>query len=287
MAFQIKKAVILAAGSGTRFLPYSRLVSKEFFPLGDRPMIEYIVEEVFLSGIEEIIFVLNPDKQQLVNYISYFQNDETAIEKLKSKNNKKLLEDYCRLKRILKKITISYVYQEIPRGDGDAVLKARSLLKKDEPIAVLFCDDIIYSKKEPGLKQLINVFQKKKKPVFGLSRVRREKISSYGIVKGEKVGNKIYLIKGVVEKPKLTDAPSNLAIIGKYILTSKVLDYLQRIDEKQGDEIRIAGALKNMIKDKNKVFGCEFDGIWLECGTKEDWLRSNFFITEKMLKHET
>jgi UTP--glucose-1-phosphate uridylyltransferase len=283
MTPQIKKAVILAAGSGTRFLPYSRLVSKEFFPLGDRPMIEYIVEEAFLSGIEEIIFVLNPDKQQLVNYISYFQEDETALEKIKSKNNKKLLEDFCRLKKILKKMKISYVYQEIPRGDGDAVLKARSLLKKDEPIAVLFCDDIIYSKKEPGLKQLINVFQKKKNPVIGLARIRREKISSYGIVKSEKIENRIVLVKGVVEKPKLVDAPSNLAIVGKYVLTQKVLDYLQKIDEKPGNEIRIADALKNMIKDKKKVFGLDFDGIWLECGTKEDWLRSNFFITQKMI----
>ena len=284
MTQQVKKAVILAAGSGTRFLPYSRLVSKEFFPLGDRPMIEYIVEEAFLSGIEEIIFVLNPDKQQLVNYITYFQNDETAVEKIKAKNNKKLLEDFCRLKKILKKIKISYVYQEIPRGDGDAVLKARGLFKKNEPIAVLFCDDIIYSKKEPGLKQLINVFQKKKKPIFGLSRVRREKISSYGIVRGEKIENRIYSIKGVVEKPKLEDAPSDLAIIGKYVLTPMVLDYLQKIDEKPGDEIRIAGALRNMTRDKKKIFGYELDGILLECGTKEDWLRSNFFITQRMIK---
>jgi len=278
---QIKKAIILAAGLGTRFLPYSRVLPKEFFPLGDRPLIEYIVEEAYLSGIEEIVFVLNPDRQHIV---SYFQDDKTIEARVKSKNNKKMLDDHCRLRRILKKISFSYVYQDNPIGDGDAILKAKNLVRGEKAVAVLFCDDIIYSKKEPGLKQLIKVFQKYKSPIIGLSKVENEKISSYGIVKAKKIGKRTYLIDKICEKPKIEEAPSNLAIVGKYIITPDVFDYIQKIEEDSNNEIRLSIAFQNMIKNGKQVLGYEFDGKWLECGTKEDWLKSNLFMTQKIIK---
>lgn len=279
--FKVKKAIILAAGLGTRFLPYSRVLPKEFFPLGDRPLIEYIVEEAYLSGIEEIVFVLNPDRQHIV---SYFQDDKAIEQRVRSKNNKKMLDEHCRLRKILKKISFSYVYQDNPIGDGDAVLKAKNLAKGEKGVAVLFCDDIIYSKKEPGLKQLIKVFQKYKSPVIGLAKVDKEKISSYGIVKTKKIEKSTYSINKICEKPKIEEAPSNLAIVGKYIITPEVFDYIQKIEEDSNNEIRLSIAFQNMIKDNKKILGYEFDGKWLECGTKEDWLKSNLFITEKILK---
>lgn len=278
---KIKKAVILAAGLGTRFFPYSRIVPKEFFPLGDRPLIEHIVEEAYLSGIREIIFVLNPARQQIREY---FQEDKILEKKIREKNNRKMLNDYQRLKRLLKGLSFFYVFQEVPLGDGDAILRAKNLIDREEGAAILFCDDIIYSEKKPALKQLIDIFQKEKAPVIGLAKVGREKLSSYGVIKGKKIRENLYQIEQFVEKPKIEEAPSNLAVVGKYIITPEVLQYLQTIPYDPKKEIRLAYAFEKMLADKKKILGYQFDGVWLECGTREDWLKSNLFFSRKMLK---
>jgi UTP--glucose-1-phosphate uridylyltransferase len=278
---QVKKAIILAAGLATRFLPYSRVVPKEFFPLGDRPLIEHLVEEAYLSGIKEVVFVLNPARRQIIDY---FQEDKVLEKKLKEKKNKKALADYQRLKKFLQKISFSYVFQEIPLGDGDAILKTKNLIDKEEGVAVLFCDDIVYTEKEPALKQLMKVFQKEKSPIMALAKVKKEKLSSYGVIKGKEIKERLYQIEKFVEKPRPEEAPSNLAVVGKYIITPEVLDYLRGLKYTPLKEVCLGFAFEKMLEDKKKLFGYRLDGIWLECGTREKWLRSNLFYTKKLLQ---
>jgi len=278
---KVKKAIILVAGLATRFLPYSRVVPKEFFPLGDRPLIEHLVEEVYLSGLKEIIFVLNPARRHV---IEYFQEDKTLERKLREKKFKKAIADYQRLKKFLKRLSFSYVFQEIPLGDGDAILKTENLINREEGVAVLFCDDIVYAPKRPALKQLVSVFQKKKRPIMALAKVKREKLSSYGVIKGRKVERRLYRVDKFVEKPRPEEAPSNLAVVGKYIITPEVLNYLKLLKYSPSKEVRLGFAFEKMLEDNKEIFGYRFQGTWLECGTREKWLHSNLFYTKKLLK---
>ncbi len=277
----IKKAIIPIAGLGTRFLPLSKVFPKELWPLVDKPVLQYIVEEAIASGIKEIIFVNRPEKEEVLNYFRKYFKKNIELEKFLKQNNKKhLLDELKIIEAISKKISFSQVLQKKPLGDGHAVLQAEKLVK-NEPCTVLFGDDIVDSK-IPCLLQLINVFKKYKKPVIALSRIPKEKIPFYGIVKVEKITKNLFKIKGIVEKPKITEAPSNLAIVGKYIITPEVFDILKNKACQMKGEIKLVGALNELIKEGETVYGYEFQGKWLECGNKLGWLTSHFYLS---LKH--
>ncbi len=231
--FSIKKTIICTAGKGTRFLPLSRIVPKEFWPLAGKPMLQYLVEEAKSSGSSHIIFVL----------------------------------------------TFSFVVQKTPLGDGHAILQASRLVGK-EPCGVLFVDDIVISD-TPCLKQLTKTFKTCDKPVLALARVTQERISQYGIVQVERIASRLYKVKKIVEKPSENEAPSDLAIVGKYILTPEVFDYLKQAKPGLNGEIVLAEVLNKMIEDGKVVYGYEFDGEWLECGTKEGWMISNIRLALK------
>ncbi len=250
----IKKAVIPVAGLGTRFLPLSKVLAKEIWPLVDKAAIQYILEEAAGSGIKEFIFVSKPGKEIFLDYF------------------KKQLKP--------NKISFSQVFQKEQLGDGHAVLQAKRLVKK-EPCLVLFGDDIVESK-VPCSRQLINVFNKYRKPVVALYKLPKEKLSSYGIVKVKKIAPRLYEIKGIEEKPATNKALSNLAIVGKYVIDSKVFDFLTNTPAKAKGEIRLAGAFNEMIKKGLTVYGYEFEGKWLECGNKLAYLKSNIYLS---LKH--
>lgn len=275
---EVKKAIIPIAGLGTRFLPLSKVVPKEFWPLVDLPMIQYIISEAKNSGIGEIIFVLRPENKKIV---SDYLKPSLKLEKiLKERKKDTLLAEFKKSEDFFRDISLSYVFQKKSLGDGHAILQAAKLVK-EKPVACLFADDIVDSK-TPCLLQLKKIFKTCQKPIIALYRLPREKLSSYGIVKVEKIANRLYKIKKIVEKPSLEQTPSNLAIVGKYILTPEVFDYLRKAKLNKKGEIILAEVFDKMLTDGKLIYGYEFEGKWLECGNKFNWLKSHLYLS---LKH--
>lgn len=278
---EIKKAIIPLAGLATRFLPLSKVVSKELWPLAGLPMIHYVVEEAKESGIKELIFVLSPDKKKVLDYFK----PSPKIEKfLKTRKKDNILEELKNLEQSLEDLSFSYVLQKKPLGDGHAVFQAAKLVNQ-EPVACMFVDDIIDSR-TPGLLQLSKVFKTCQKPVVALSKVIKEKISYYGIVEVEKIASRLFKIKKIIEKPSSEQAPSDLAIVGRYILTPEVFDYLKKAKPTKKGEIILADVFNNqMLQDGKVIYGYELEGNWLECGDKERWLKSNLYFSLKHPKY--
>jgi len=278
---EIKKAIIPIAGLGTRFLPLSKVLPKELWPLVDKPIIQYIVEEVKQSGISEIIFVISPEKKVVFDYFKkyYLQKSPKLEKSLRERNKLFFLEELKNLEELCQNLSFSFVFQKKPLGDGHAISLAKNLIN-GQAVAVLFGDDIVVSK-IPCLFQLMKIFKTCQKPVIALQKVPKERIPFYGIVKVEKIANRLYKIKKIVEKPSLEEAPSDLAIVGKYILTSEVFEYLNKIQPSKSGEIILAKALDKMVEDGKIIYGYEFEGEWLECGTKDGWLECHFYLVSQ------
>lgn len=273
----VKKAIITIAGLGTRFLPLSKVLPKELWPLVDEPVIQYIVEEAIDSKIKEIIFVSRPNENLTWNY---FKKRLKSKKILFSKYKDHFLPQLEKLEKILKKVNFRQVFQKKPLGSSHAILQAEKLVK-NEPCAVLFADDVIESK-IPCLLQLINIFKKLKKPVIGLCKVPKESFKFYGIIKGKKIGPRVYEIEDSIEKPSIEKAPSNLAIVGRYIITPEVFSQLKKHRFSLKSDITLSTTLVEMAKKGEKIYGYEFEGKWLECGNKLSYLKSNFYLS---LKH--
>ena len=273
---EVKKAIIPVAGLGTRFLPLSRVVPKEFLPLIDKPVIQYIVEEVKKSGITEIVFVVSPKDKMVLNYFKKSPDIEKVLVKAKKEQLLKELKDF---EEIFKGISFSFVVQKVPNGDGHAILQAAKMTNK-EPVAVSFGDDIIDSD-EPALLQLINIFKTCGAPVVALKSLPQEKLPHYGVVSVEKIANNLFKIKKIVEKPDPQNIPSNLAIVGKYILTPEVFGYLKKAVPSKKGEIILAEVFDKMLSDGKVIYGYELKGEWLECGDKLKWIKSFFYLALK------
>lgn len=273
---EVKKAIILAAGLGTRFLPLTKALPKELLPLIDQPLISYAVREAKASDISSIVFVLSERNKMILDF---FKKDLKLEKILRKRNKKEILKELGRINEEFAEISFSSALQPEPRGDGDALLRVKRGTR--EPTAVLFPDDIIEAK-TPAILQLAKIFKTSEKPVIGLKKVSKEKIPSYGVVEVEKIAHGLYKIKDIIEKPSLEEAPSDLAIVGRYILNSTVFDYLRKTRPNENGEIILAEALKKMLKDGKIVYGYELEGEWLECGNKVSWLKSNFYLC---LKH--
>jgi len=278
---QIKKAVIPIAGLGTRFLPLSKVLPKELWPLVDKPVIQYIIEEARASGIKEVIFVIRPDKKEVENYFKKYINKIPEIEEvLKMRKKNHLLKELKNLEKITKKISFSYVLQKEPWGASHATFQAKKLIR-NEPCAVLYADDVVESK-IPCLLQLIKIFQKYQKPVIALYRIPKESFQFYGMVEGEKITKGLYKIKRVVEKPQVKEAPSNLAVVGKHIITPEVFNHLERTSFNLKKDLTLSQSLSEMAEAGKNIYGYEFEGKWLECGNKLAYLKSNLYLS---LKH--
>jgi len=272
----VKKAIIPVAGLGTRFLPLSLAISKEFFPLIDKPIIQYIFEEIKNSGIREIVFVISPKQKMLMNYFK----KSPELEKLLIKRKKdKILEELKAFENLFEGITFSYVVQKNPMGDGHSILQAHRLAG-GESVAVSFGDDVVDSE-EPAILQLMNVFKTCNAPVIGLKSLPKDVIPAYGNVAVEKIASNLYKIKKIVEKPNVSKIQSNLVIVGKYILTPEVFNYLKKAKPSEKGEIILGEVFETMLEDGLPIYGYELKGEWLECGDKLKWLKSFLYLSLK------
>ena len=285
---KVKKAIVLTGGYGTRFLPLSKVIPKDFFPLVDQPMIYYILKEIKDSGIKEIIIVNQPHSNMLANYLTPHYGLENF---LKERNKKKDIEILQQPQYLIDDIKITYVVEmeTKPKGDGNAVLQVEKIIG-EEPCAVLFSDDIVYCEENCYnqkfcLSQLIEIYNQYQVPIIGIHQLPKEKVSSYGVIDGQAQpdNKRVYKINKFVEKPKIEEAPSNLAVIGKNIITPEVFKELSKIKfDVNKDGIRLAYAFQNLIKQKKTILGYQFKGKWLECGSKLLWLQSHLYL---LLKH--
>ncbi len=276
----IRKAIIPVAGLGTRFLPATKAIPKEMLPVVDKPVVQYIVEEAVDAGIEEIIFISSLGKRALEDHFDY--NFELSY-KLKDKGKFKELEA---VKKISDMASFAYVRQPLQRGDGHAILMARHLIK-DEPVVILFGDDITYNPKRSPLRQMLEVYETYGDPVIATYKVPRAETKAYGIIDGKKVRDNVYEVKGFVEKPDPKNAPSTEAAIGKYIVTPALMDELKRTKPGKDGEIRLAGALETYAQ-KHAVYACSVEGERYDCGSKLGWLQANvaFALKSKEFKND-
>lgn len=267
---EVKKAIIVAGGLGARFLPLSKTVPKQLWPLVDKPIIQYIVEELRASGISQIVFVLGPESKQI---LSYFEKSPKLERILKKRKKEKSLIELESLKELQKGISISFALQQKPLGDGHAILQAKEKIGK-VPFVVLFGDDLVESK-IPCTAQLLKVFKTCQRPIVALDRVPREQVPLFGMVETEKIAHRLFKLKRIIEKPLPSKVSSDLVVVGKYVLTPDVFDYLKKQKPDQRDEITLADALANLLRDGKIVYGYEFEGEWLSCGDKLAWLKSH------------
>lgn len=263
----IKKAILPVAGLGTRFLPATKAQPKEMLPIIDKPVIQFLVEEAVNSGVKDIIFVTGRGKRAIEDHFDYAPELENSLlEKNKG-------DVYRSVRKISEMANFFYVRQKMPKGDGDAVLCAGDLVN-NEPVAVLFGDDIIDAK-VPCLKQMIKVFEKYGDCVLVLEKVPKNETKHYGVVDAKKISGNVYEIRDIVEKPDPKDAPSNLAIVGKYIIMPEVFIELKKLKDQKNrkGELRLADALKNLLK-KRPIYGLIYEGKRYDCGTKIGFMKA-------------
>ncbi|CAG9621417.1 UTP--glucose-1-phosphate uridylyltransferase GalU [Sutcliffiella rhizosphaerae] len=265
---KVKKAIIPAAGLGTRFLPATKAQPKEMLPIVDRPTIQYIIEEAIQSGIEEILIVTGRGKRAIEDHFDRsLELEETLMAKEKYDQLKEI-------KMISDMADIHYIRQKEPKGLGHAIWCARKFIG-NEPFAVMLGDDIVMSETTPCLKQLINEFENKSASVIGVQEVPDKDLSSYGVIDYDKSesGKDSFKVKTLVEKPKLEDAPSNLAIMGRYVLTPEIIDMLEIIEPGRGNEIQLTDALQELTKSQD-VYGYHFKGTRYDIGNKYGFIQA-------------
>jgi UTP--glucose-1-phosphate uridylyltransferase len=264
---KIRKALIPAAGLGTRFLPATKVVPKELLPIVDRPALEYIVEELADSGIEEVVFVIHPDKEIIADHFRLGGNVEEALRKRGQID--RLASHHALLKRL--KFTITY--QKEPLGLGHAVLSGRDAIG-DEPFAVVLPDDLVRSK-VPCLRQLIEVYEKEKLTVVALEDVPRDQVKFYGIVSpGKKVGKSAFRVEKIIEKPAVDEAPSCWAIIGRYVLDPAIFGAIEKTRPGAIGEIQLTDAIAMIAKEKG-VIGLPFEGKRIDAGRCDGYVEAN------------
>ena len=276
---KVKKAIIPAAGLGTRFLPATKAQPKEMLPIVDKPTIQYIVEEAVKSGISEIIIVTGRSKRSIEDHFD--RSVELEME-LESKQKEEMLRI---VRGIAAMANIYYVRQQTPRGLGHAVLTAREFIG-NEPFAVLLGDDIVISQR-PVLGQMIEVFDKYEGTVLGVQKVSEDVVSKYGIIDGERISERVYRVKDMVEKPEKEAAPSNIAVLGRYIITPEIFDLLATQDEGAGGEIQLTDALRR-LGDKKPLYAYEFKGHRYDVGSRMGFLQANIecALREESLKNQ-
>ena len=264
---KVTKAVFPVAGQGTRFLPATKSIPKEIMTLVDRPLIQYAIDEARAAGIKEFIFVTSRGKSALEDYFDHSPELENTLKRQGKTELLEILRDTN-----MDSGAIAYVRQNRPMGLGHAVWCARRLIG-DEPFAVLLPDDVIAADK-PCLQQMIEAYSQTGGNMVAAMEVPPEKASSYGVLDiGEEMGS-IVKVKGMVEKPKREDAPSNLAVIGRYILTANVLTNLNRMKQGAGGEIQLTDAIAEEIKNSGNVYGFRFRGQRYDCGSKAGFLQA-------------
>jgi UTP--glucose-1-phosphate uridylyltransferase len=264
---KITKAVFPVAGLGTRFLPVTKATPKEMLPIVDKPLIQHAVEEAVAAGITHMVFVTGRNKRAIEDHFDKAYELETE---LTGRGRHKLLAQVQDI--VPKSVTCSYVRQSEALGLGHAVLCAGAVVH-DEPFAVILADDLIDAG-VPVLKQMADVFDRRQCSVIAVQSVPREDTASYGIIEGEEDGERLLRMTGIVEKPKPEDAPSTLAVVGRYILTADVMRRLEQVQPGAGGEIQLTDAIASLLRDET-VLGYSFEGTRYDCGSKLGYLEAN------------
>lgn len=264
---KIKKAIFPVAGFGTRFLPATKAQPKEMLMVVDKPVIQYLVEEVVRAGIEEVIFVTGRGKRAIEDHFDHsFELEKNLVE-----NNKlDLLEKVKEIENLAK---FSYVRQAIPLGDGHAVRCADHLVGEDEAVLVMF-GDTLYDAAVSPVSQVMEVYERYGDAVVGLSEVAPEEVSKFGVIDGLDLGNGSYEIKEFVEKPPIGQAPSNLAAVGIYVITPAVRQVLAEMDSGKSGEIRLADAFDILLEANKPIYGKKIAGEWLDTGNKFNFIKA-------------
>lgn len=263
---KVRKAVIPAAGLGTRFLPATKAQPKEMLPIVDKPTLQYIIEEAIESGIEEILIITGRNKSSIENHFDKSVELELELEK---SGKDELLE---KVRKISDMVNIHYIRQKEPKGLGHAIHCAKSFIG-NEPFAVLLGDDVVYNPEEPCLKQMIEAYDKYKTSILGVQTVNPEDVSKYGIVDGAQISDRVYTVKDLVEKPVIHEAPSNVAILGRYIINPGIFDILENTKPGKGGEIQLTDALKELAKIE-KMYAYDFKGKRYDVGNKQGFLEA-------------
>ena len=261
----VKKAIIPAAGLGTRFLPATKSQPKEMLPIVDKPTLQYIIEEAIESGIEEILIITGRNKKSIEDHFD--KSVELELE-LEQKGKKEMLE---MVRDISNMVNIHYIRQKEPKGLGHAIHCAKSFIG-DEPFAVLLGDDIVDAD-TPCLKQLINTYDEYKTTILGVQEVAKEDTDKYGILDVKHIEDRVYKVKDLVEKPAVEEAPSNVAILGRYIITPKIFEILENTKPGKGNEIQLTDALLELIKHE-AMYAYDFEGRRYDVGDKLGFLQA-------------
>ena len=267
MEKKIRKAIIPAAGLGTRFLPATKAQPKEMLPIVDKPTIQYIIEEAVASGIEEILIITGRNKKCIEDHFDKSVELELELEK----NGKTEMLEMVR--KISDMVDIHFIRKKEPKGLGHAISCARTFVG-DEPFAVLLGDDIVYNNEKPCLKQLIDCYSEYNTSVLGVQKVSKENVSKYGIVDGLHIEDRVYKVKGLVEKPSIEEAPSNVAILGRYIITPQIFDILNETKPGKGGEIQLTDALLKLMEEE-AMYAYDFEGKRYDVGDKLGFLIAN------------
>ncbi len=262
---KVRKAVIPAAGLGTRFLPATKAQPKEMLPIVDKPTLQYIIEEAVATGIEEILIITGRNKKSIEDHFDKSVELELELE------SKGKADQLAEVRHITDMANIMYIRQKEPKGLGHAILCAKSFIG-NEPFAVLLGDDIVYAK-TPCLKQMVDVYDELGTSILGVQEVPHENVNKYGIVDGIKLSDRIYEVKGLVEKPDPEEAPSNIAILGRYIITPEIFEILENTKPGKNGEIQLTDALKELALVQ-KMHAYSFEGKRYDVGDKIGFLQA-------------
>lgn len=272
---KVRKAVIPAAGLGTRFLPVTKSIPKEMLPLVDIPTIQFIIEEAVKSGIEEILIITNANKHPMENHFDINYELEARLRESGKLDAVKQIRDIADM------ANIHYIRQKEPKGLGHAILCAKSFIG-NEPFAVLLGDDVVFNDEgEPALKQLIDAYNSKRASIVGVQPVAWENVNKYGVVKPDANAKApLHKLDDVVEKPAREDAPSNLAILGRYVLTPEIFDLLETQKPGKGGEIQLTDSIRRLM-DRQTVYAFEFEGVRHDVGDKFGFIRATLDVALK------
>ena len=262
---QLRKAIIPAAGLGTRFLPATKAQPKEMLPIVDKPTLQFIIEEAVQSGIEEILIITGRNKKSIEDHFD--RSVELELE-LESKGKYDLLEQ---VRKISDLVNIHYIRQKEPKGLGHAILCAKSFIG-NEPFAVMLGDDIVVNEK-PCLQQMIEIYEQYKTTILGVQEIPRQDVDKYGIIEGRLIDDRVYKVRGLVEKPSVEEAPSNIAILGRYVITPAIFDILEQTPPGKNGEIQLTDALK-VLAQKEAMYAYIFEGRRYDVGDKLGFLQA-------------
>ncbi len=266
MEKKIRKAIIPAAGLGTRFLPATKAQPKEMLPIVDKPTLQYIIEEAIASGIEEILIITGRNKKSIEDHFDRSVELELELEKKGKDSMLQMVRDISNM------ADIYFIRQKEPKGLGHAISCAKSFVG-DEPFAILLGDDIVYNDEKPCLKQLIDCYSEYRTSVLGVQTVAQEDVDKYGIVDGVHIEDRVYKVRNLVEKPSVEDAPTNIAILGRYIVTPKIFEILENTKPGKGGEIQLTDALLELINNE-AMYAYNFEGRRYDVGDKLGFLEA-------------